>query len=76
MPRFDQGPLPIENNKYGFSWGSTEVIRATEIKGHILLFVKSRTQKLTVRVTPCGAIRLENHERLDGRPLHAGRSVK
>lgn len=61
--------LRVINTRYGFTWGDTEIMRATEIDHNIVLHVTSATQRLVVRVTPRGVIRVEKHETKDGKPL-------
>lgn len=67
-------PLPVKQTQHGFSWGATEIVRATEIDQHAVLWIKSATQKLIVRITPFGVIRVEKHETRDGKPLRGRQS--
>lgn len=59
-----------ERTPYGFRWGVTDISRACEHKGHIVLHITTPKQRLSVRVTPTGLIRVDAVEPNHGEPLH------
>lgn len=62
--------LPRERTPHGIRWGVTDVSCACEHRGHIVLHVTTPRQRLSVRVTPSGLIRVDAVEPNTGEPLH------
>lgn len=51
--------LPCERTPYGFKWGEAAINRAAEHKGHRIVMIETPRQRLMVRITPCGLIRVD-----------------
>lgn len=47
------------STRFGFEYGAAHVERAASHKGHVVLFITTPKQRLHVRVTPTGLIRVE-----------------
>ena len=60
--------LPCERTRFGFKWGVATISRACEHRGNIVLTIETPKQRVMVRVTPKGFIRLD--------PIEANRGEK
>ena len=49
----------LRTTRFGFEWNDVAVLRAYEHKGHIGIMIESGRQRITVRVTPTGLIRVD-----------------
>lgn len=45
--------------RYGFEWGAAKVSRCASHKGHVVLTVVTPKERLDIRVTPSGLIKLD-----------------
>ena len=45
--------------KYGFEWGAAKIERAASHNGHVILYITTPRERIHVRVTPTGLIRVE-----------------
>lgn len=45
--------------RYGFRWGVLEVSRAAEHRGHRVITLRTDRERLDVRITPTGLIRID-----------------
>lgn len=55
----DAKALPCKATPYGFTWGITDIGRACEINGNVVICIETPRQRLFVRVTPTGLIRVD-----------------
>lgn len=59
--------FPVEDYAYGFTWGPADVIRiASDDKWGVMLEVRTPRQRLEIRVTPSGIVRVGKPERRAG----------
>lgn len=49
--------IPCTTTRFGFDWGSAQVVRICDHHGQIILVVRTPRQELEIRVTPSGLIR-------------------
>lgn len=56
--------FPCTVNDYGFKWGEAEVTRIhSDPKLGVIMMVDTPLERLELRVTPSGLIRVEGHRR-------------
>jgi hypothetical protein len=58
-----------ERTAYGFKWGESTISRACEHKGHRIVMIETPRQRLMVRITPTGLIRVDTVEANSGELL-------
>jgi hypothetical protein len=58
-----------EKTPYGFQWGNAVISRACEHKGHRLLMIETPRERIMIRVTPSGLIRVDGFEANTGEKL-------
>lgn len=51
-----------DQTRFGFTWGQVTVERTANIKGHRVLTVKTNRERVDLRVTPSGLIRVTRVE--------------
>ena len=52
-------PVHTAITQYGFEFGAAKVERAASYKGHVILHITTDRQRLEVRITPSGMIRVD-----------------
>lgn len=56
--RFQHAPTGTET-PYGFEWCNAAISRAAEHQGHRIVVIKTPRERLMIRVTPSGLIRVD-----------------